>query len=120
MALNIDQWYDAYRTDFFQKRVLKAMVDKCINIAEATLTTPVSTQEELLKAQIKVKFATELLQGIRPIEQQPLYLQQIIFYVASKIENISDPKIEEYVGSAIDTIVGARIFQEKKMTVPTT
>ncbi|MFB2832949.1 hypothetical protein [Floridanema evergladense] len=123
--LNDKAWWDATMTLSVQLKVQRFMLQRAKEIWREKLA-PNYTSTDTLKDKIMVEFATEIINNSRAPNQNPPYLQQLLYAVCEELDlknpndifdNIDLPEISQLLKSktneAIDLVIEARYFKEK-------
>lgn len=126
MTLLTDRaWWDATLTLAVQLKVQRFMLQRAKAIWREILD-PQFVSTDVLKEKIKVEFATEIINNSRAPNQNPPYLQQLLYAICEELDledpndifnNIETTEISELLRTktdeAIDLLIEARYFKEK-------
>lgn len=115
-------WWDATVTLVVQLKVYRFMLQRAKEIWREKLV-PGYTSTNAAKDKIAVEFATEIINNSRAPNQNPAYLQQILYVVCEEIDvvdfidNIEQSEVQTIlkakVDEAINLSIEARYFREK-------
>ena len=116
------EWWDATLVLAAQLKVYRFMLQRAKAIWREKLADDyIST--DILKDKIMVEFATEIVNNSRPPNQNPPFLQQLLYAICEEIDvedffnNIESPEIgallKTKTDEAIDLLIKARYFKEK-------
>lgn len=123
MALLTDrEWWDATLVLAVQLKVYRFMLQRAKAIWREKLADDY-TPTDILKDKIMVEFAAEIVNNSRPPNQNPPFLQQLLYAICEEIDvenffdNIESSEISALLKAktdeAIDLLIESRYFKEK-------